>query len=471
MKSKDQNKLAAGAGKKLKDYPAVPGTPPPEPRKDKEVVCLEKERDRERVYLSVLQRENAEIEKILHELEKELHYVKGNFPQNLDGDGKIHADNEYWFKYETQMEVNRKLERERRQLESEIKQMEDQGMINLDSLTQSELILYVKQLERTKTDLLSDLRAKEWSLDKQAKDYHHLNETKRALEAEIRHYDGERALFQHYKRISCPSASRQPSQKSSARRCRLTRQKDLRKPGDGKSLGSVSQENLSVPSARDVMFRSLDESSLEATKRPSGEPKRVGKDVGDRSKTPERKKTVTSLPELSKRSKTPPGTSKTVRGKSGYGVGDGRARPSTSSSVKIIVTDESEGTLDGTVTPGEYETPVTARSESGIGSPSEEYEDDFEESDPEPAKDAGTVGRKRYGSATWREPAKPTIHFREETFEKRPEVAAAEGVATVVTESVNGSRFTITIRILGRIVSNPSAKCTINSVEATVVPR
>ena len=42
-------------------------------------------------------------------------------------------------------------------------------MINLDSLSQSELIMYVKQLERTKTDLTSNLRATEWSLDKQSK--------------------------------------------------------------------------------------------------------------------------------------------------------------------------------------------------------------------------------------------------------------------------------------------------------------
>lgn len=87
----------------------------------------------------------------------------------------MHADNELWFKYESQMEVNKKLEKEKRHLEYELKQIEEQGVINLDSLSQSELILYVKQLERTKTDLTSDLRAKEWSLDKQAKVRHMTN--------------------------------------------------------------------------------------------------------------------------------------------------------------------------------------------------------------------------------------------------------------------------------------------------------
>mgnify|MGYP006952279271 FL=1 len=67
------------------------------------------------------------------------------------------------------MEHVRKLEKEKKILETEIKQIEEQGMINLDSLSQSELIMYVKQLERTKTNLLSDLRSKEWGLDKQAK--------------------------------------------------------------------------------------------------------------------------------------------------------------------------------------------------------------------------------------------------------------------------------------------------------------
>lgn len=67
------------------------------------------------------------------------------------------------------MEQNRKLEREKKSLQCEIKQIEKQGLVNLDSLTQSELILYVRQLERTKTNLQSDLRSKEWGLDKQAR--------------------------------------------------------------------------------------------------------------------------------------------------------------------------------------------------------------------------------------------------------------------------------------------------------------
>lgn len=96
-------------------------------------------------------------------------YIKGNFPQNLAEDGKVHADNEFWFKYESQKEVNKKLEREKKHLEYELRQIEEQGVINLDSLSQAELIMYVKKLEMTKTDLTSDLRSKEWSLDKQSK--------------------------------------------------------------------------------------------------------------------------------------------------------------------------------------------------------------------------------------------------------------------------------------------------------------
>jgi|GEM_PF-5799201 len=55
----------------------------------------------------------------------------------------------------------------------EIKQIEEQGVVNLDSLTQSELILYVKQLDRSKTDVTSELRAAEWGLDKKAKVSHY----------------------------------------------------------------------------------------------------------------------------------------------------------------------------------------------------------------------------------------------------------------------------------------------------------
>lgn len=123
-----------------------------------------------------------------------------------------------------------------------------------------------------------------------------------------------------------------------------------------------------------------------------------GKNGGDRGKTPERK--VSSLPELPKGSKTPSGTSKTVRSESECSLGSCSTRPSTCSSIKIIVTDETEGTSS---VPEEM--PATTGSESGIGSPSEEYEDDFEDSEPEPAKDAAAVppaGRKTLGSATWR---------------------------------------------------------------------
>lgn len=126
-------------------------------------------------------------------------------------EGVIRADNENWFKYQSQRESNRKLEKEKKHLEVEIKQIEEQGVVNLDSLTQSELILYVKQLERNKTDLTSELRASEWSLDKQAKEAHHLVQLRSALDAEIRHYDEELAMFRHYNKTSCPSATSRSS--------------------------------------------------------------------------------------------------------------------------------------------------------------------------------------------------------------------------------------------------------------------
>lgn len=50
MTSKEPEKGMAG-GKKLKDYPPVPGTPPPPEKKDKSLVSLEAELEHERLYL------------------------------------------------------------------------------------------------------------------------------------------------------------------------------------------------------------------------------------------------------------------------------------------------------------------------------------------------------------------------------------------------------------------------------------
>lgn len=218
------------------------------------------------------------------------------------GDKKMHSGNEYWFKYETQMELIRKLERERKNLESEIKQIEEQGMINLDSLSQSELIMYVKQLERSKTNLLSELRSKEWGLDKQAKvsgksggqvlplatwtsiffflstlqDIHHLNEMKRALQAEIRHYDKEFSLFRHYKKNSCPSASpteRRNSLGADEKRMKIwsqqqsqregSKSEEPEKQGNGKRSSYSPEDDAETVPKTDVMFSSLDEAKLE----------------------------------------------------------------------------------------------------------------------------------------------------------------------------------------------------------------
>ncbi|KAK6633760.1 hypothetical protein RUM44_004367 [Polyplax serrata] len=413
MSESDRGKVKSG--RKLKDYPQVPTTPPPSDKKDRALTQIEDELEREKKYLYALCMENKELEEIIENYDKETTYLKTNLPQQIVGDKKMHSGNEYWFKYETQMELIRKLERERKNLESEIKQIEEQGMINLDSLSQSELIMYVKQLERSKTNLLSELRSKEWGLDKQAKDIHHLNEMKRALQAEIRHYDKEFSLFRHYKKNSCPSASpteRRNSLGADEKRMKIwsqqqsqregSKSEEPEKQGNGKRSSYSPEDDAETVPKTDVMFSSLDEAKLERMEFELGTPgcqKRTFKGSlterkrGSDTKKGTARKTVVigSLPELSKnKAKTPsPREVKLKRSKPENKVGTDS--PNSSKPIKIIVTYETQRTVltskssesEKPSSPDEEEVERSAekdRSESAR-SVDEVYEEDYEESD------------------------------------------------------------------------------------------
>lgn len=106
-------------------------------------------------------------------------------------------------------------------------------------------------------------------------DFCHLDEIRKALEAEIRHYDEELAMFRHYKKVACPSASLATSHQSlhsqSARRAETGKSRDgkrsterLHRPFEKRN--SLSHEDITDIPKNDIMFSSLDESKLESLK-------------------------------------------------------------------------------------------------------------------------------------------------------------------------------------------------------------
>lgn len=101
-------------------------------------------------------------------------------------------------------------------------------------------------------------------------DIHHLNEMKRALQAEIRHYDKEFAMFRHYKKNSCPSASPTYNRGSYADEDRKGNGSKRRERSKSEEPEKVKQKHKSEPveearggAKSDIMFSSLDESKLE----------------------------------------------------------------------------------------------------------------------------------------------------------------------------------------------------------------
>lgn len=96
-----------------------------------------------------------------------------------------------------------------------------------------------------------------------------MNEVKRALQAEIRHYDKEFSLFRHYKQNSCPSASptgRRNSFAPEEKRLKFWKPKEKNKSKELEKFGdkqnSLSEEDITTEPKSDLMFSSLDESKL-----------------------------------------------------------------------------------------------------------------------------------------------------------------------------------------------------------------
>uniref|UniRef100_A0A1B6FN87 Uncharacterized protein n=1 Tax=Cuerna arida TaxID=1464854 RepID=A0A1B6FN87_9HEMI len=150
-----------------------------------EVMNLKAELEQEMKYRDKMFADNKNLEATIIKLEKELQYIRKQDPNlnppNTSCDG--------YQRWQAQLKANSKLEKDIT-LESEklriLKDAEtDITDLNLDNLSQAELIRLVKQLERLKTDYQSTLNDTEHQLDVQAKEFHKLNETRKLYQAEM----------------------------------------------------------------------------------------------------------------------------------------------------------------------------------------------------------------------------------------------------------------------------------------------
>ncbi|XP_064107195.1 uncharacterized protein LOC135216097 isoform X5 [Macrobrachium nipponense] len=163
--------------------------------KKDEMAKLQKELDQEIRYRDTIQWSVGVLQQSVDELQKQLEAV------NKGED----FGSEYKLRYETQLELNAKLEEQTAWYVDEIdktkekmKQAYQRMKYSLTTLcqefaydqdlndyTEFELLRLVKTLERERNNLYGDLRNKSWLLDNQSKEYYHLKELIKAYSGDL----------------------------------------------------------------------------------------------------------------------------------------------------------------------------------------------------------------------------------------------------------------------------------------------
>ncbi|XP_075210405.1 uncharacterized protein LOC142317741 [Lycorma delicatula] len=148
------------------------------------------ELEQEKKYRDTMVNSNKELEASILKMEKELQRLRKEDPTEGKAISSFTQTSCDGYKQlQAQLAMNAKLEKdialERERLRILTDSETDITELNLDGLTQAELIRVVKQLERMRTDLQSTLRDTEHNLDSQAKDFFRLNETRRLYQAEL----------------------------------------------------------------------------------------------------------------------------------------------------------------------------------------------------------------------------------------------------------------------------------------------
>lgn len=106
----------------------------------------------------------------------------------------VSDEDEWKVRYYTQVEVNEQLEHQRDWLRSRAEAARvsnKEGLteyladLDLDSLTENQLVRYLKQLEKDRNSVYNEIRDTEWKLDQESKAFHKFNDTRKAYMTEI----------------------------------------------------------------------------------------------------------------------------------------------------------------------------------------------------------------------------------------------------------------------------------------------
>lgn len=106
----------------------------------------------------------------------------------------VSDEDEWKVRYYTQVEVNEQLEHQRDWLKSRAEAARvnnREGLteyladLDLDSLTENQLVRYLKQLEKDRNAVHNEIRDTEWKLDQESKAFHKFNDTRKAYMTEI----------------------------------------------------------------------------------------------------------------------------------------------------------------------------------------------------------------------------------------------------------------------------------------------
>ncbi|XP_077518526.1 coiled-coil domain-containing protein 169-like isoform X1 [Amblyomma americanum] len=146
-----------------------------------------------------IKRLKAEIEneeKMKHMLEQSINdlckTVESLEVQSQSAD--VSDEDEWKVRYYTQVEVNEQLEHQRDWLRSRAEAARvnnKEGLteyladLDLDSLTENQLVRYLKQLEKDRNAVYNEIRDTEWKLDQESKAFHKFNDTRKAYMTEI----------------------------------------------------------------------------------------------------------------------------------------------------------------------------------------------------------------------------------------------------------------------------------------------
>ncbi|GFX10495.1 coiled-coil domain-containing protein 169 [Trichonephila clavipes] len=148
----------------------------------KDVETLRSEIENEQRMTEMLDLSIEELQKTIDALEQQVDHAD------------IADEDEWKVRYYTQVEVNEQLERQRDWLMERVEAARNQSQegvsallaeLDLDSLTESQLLRYLKQLEKDRNSLYNELRDKEWKLDQESKTFHKYNDTRKAYMTEI----------------------------------------------------------------------------------------------------------------------------------------------------------------------------------------------------------------------------------------------------------------------------------------------